>query len=759
VLATGTASRARTKQAWLIKALVISGIAAGLLLEVGVVAAAVFCVRVSRSLKARLADGGPCGSTTLYSLPATIATGDDFSTGEIATELRAAGYASGAGKHNSYQLSQDAITIHKAPEGSTRIRVNAGKITEIADLPHHQTLPQFKLPPQVLAQVHCGVLEDRRPLHFEEIPPNVVHALLSAEDKHFFVHAGFDPFRLVKSLWVNLKSHRPDQGGSTLTMQLARSLYLDPEKTWGRKIQELLIAEVLEFRLSKKQILEEYANRIYFGRRAGVNITGFEAASQYYFGHRLSELTVGQAATLAGIVQRPSYFDPIRHPDRAAARRNVVLALMQRNGYLSDADRGAAARTPISTMSSRENNNLTAPWFVSLALNQLGKSAGARADSSLDPLLQRAAIEAVTAGLQEVDKRAALTGPGKPEVALVALDPLSGEVRALVGGRDFSKNEVNHAIAQRQPGSVFKPFVYAAALQSSRGKFTPATLLEDEPTTFKFGVQEYTPGNFGESYGELTLRHALAYSDNIATVSLAEQVGYDKVASLALAAGFNDRIRATPALALGAYESTPLEIAGAYSLFANGGTVAKPTLIVRGATSPGPAILNPAVAFLMQDLLAEVIRSGTAAGVHSRGFNLPSAGKTGTTRDGWFAGYVSNLICVVWVGYDDNTDLKLEGAKSALPIWTEFMRRAAKRAEYRQPLAKIAPGITTARIDSDTGLLAGPYCTKVRMEYFVRGTEPREICDLERRESGGASRVGTPAANPRETSASSSPLL
>jgi penicillin-binding protein 1B len=741
--------RARIK-ARIKKALQISCLVFAVVFQAGVIAVAVKCIRISISLKNRLADLGPCASTTLVSQPSTIAIGDEFNTGDIATELRAAG--------SPYRLSPDAITV----SASTRIHVSGGKITEILDVQSHQPLGRFELAPQVLAQVHCGVLDDRRPVTFAQIPQTVVHALLSAEDKHFFVHAGFDPFRLAKSVWVNLKSGRPDQGGSTLTMQLARSLYLDPEKTWGRKFQEILIAEVLEVRLSKKQILEQYANRIYFGRRAGVNITGFEAAAEYYFGRSLSELSVGQAAMLAGIVQRPSYFDPFRHPDRVLARRNKVLALMERNGYLSDTDRIEAARTPLSTARG-EANRPSAPWFVSLALNQLGKSAGPRTESTvastLDPLLQRAAVEAVAAGLQEVDKRAASTGPGRPEVALVALDPRTGEVRALVGGRDYSKSEVNHAIAQRQPGSVFKPFVYAAALQSPKGRFTPATLLDDEPTTFKFGVQEYTPGNFGESYGQLTLRRALAYSDNIATVSLAEQVGYDNVAKLALAAGFNDRIRPTPALALGAYESTPLEIAGAYSVFANAGVASKPTFLIRNAQPAGPALLNPQIAFLMQDLLAEVIRSGTAWDVHARGFNGPSAGKTGTTRDGWFAGYVSNLICVVWVGYDDNTDLKLEGAKSALPIWTEFMKRAAKRAQYRQPLGKIAPGITMARIDADSGLLAGPNCVKVRMEYFLRGTEPHEICDHDARDSGGASRVGTPAASPAAMSASASPTL
>ncbi len=703
----------------------------------GVIALTVVGFRVSRSLNGRLSETGPYGSTTLYSAPSIIAVGDEFNPHEIAAELRASGYAAGpaSAKHNSYQLSQDEVTIQQGgavPGPSIRIRFQAGKITEITDTEQRKALPEFRLPPQVLAQVRGGAMEDRRVLHFAEIPPSVVQALLSAEDKRFYSHAGFDPFRLIKAIWVNLKSGRPDQGGSTLTMQLARNLYLDPEKTWGRKIQELLIAEVLELKLSKKQILEQYVNRIYFGRRTGINLTGFEAAAENYFSRPLSELSLAEAATLAGIVQRPSYFDPIRHPERTLARRNLVLELMKRNGYISELARAQAASTSLF-IARTKTDSLSPQWFVSLAFKEVAANPKAAQSSSLDPLLQRAAVEAVAAGLREVDKRVgSRPGVGFPEVALVAIDPRTGEVKALVGGRDFAKSEVNHATAQRQPGSVFKPFVYATALQSSRGRFTAATLLDDEPTTFKFGVQEYTPGNYGESYGQLTLRRALAFSDNIATVSLAEQVGYDKVAHLALSAGFNDRIRATPALALGAYESSPLEIAGAYSIFANSGLVTKPTFVSwtsETKVSPRVAALSPQVAFLMQDLLAEVLRSGTAADVHARGFNVPAAGKTGTTRDGWFAGYVSNLICVVWVGYDDNTDLKLEGAKSALPIWTEFMKRATKRAAYRQPLGKVPSGITMAKIDSDTGLLVGPYCTKIRYEYFLQGTEPHEMCD------------------------------
>jgi penicillin-binding protein 1B len=324
--------------------------------------------------------------------------------------------------------------------------------------------------------------------------------------------------------------------------------------------------------------------------------------------------------------------------------------------------------------------------------------------------------------LLEVDQRAAhKTGHGLPQVALVAIDSHTGEVKALIGGRDFSQSEVNHSTARRQPGSVFKPFVYAAALQSKRGPFTAATVLNDDPTTFEFGSEEYTPGNWGGYHdGQFTLRHALTSSNNIATVSLAEQVGFDNILQVALAPGLNDRLRATPSLALGSYEVSPLEIAGAYTIFANRGMFVRPKFLAGARESiaaplPGRAVLSPAVAFIMQDLLAEVLRSGTGAG----------------SRDGWFAGYVSNLICVVWVGYDDNADLEIAGASSALPIWTEFMKRASQRTEFRQPLDAPPPTVIAVLIDSETGLLAGERCEKVRYEYFVRGTEPRQLCKHE----------------------------
>ncbi len=372
--------------------------------------------------------------------------------------------------------------------------------------------------------------------------------------------------------------------------------------------------------------------------------------------------------------------------------------------------------------------------------------------TTLDPDLQKAAEAAVASGMANVDalvrkqKRHDAIPAGEPQVALIALDPHTGEIKALVGGRNYQSSQLNHALSMRQPGSVFKPFVYAAALDTaiSGGPqiFTAATILNDQPTSFTYDGRDYQPSNFKHEFmGQVTLRTALAHSLNVAAVSLAMQVGLDHVIEMARRAGLNENIKATPAAALGAYETTPLEIAGAYTMFANQGMRVSPTTVtlVRGAdgtplyqhqVDATPA-LDPRVNFLMVSLMQEVLRSGTGAGVHSYGFTLPAAGKTGTSHDGWFAGFTSELECVVWVGFDDNRELDLEGAHSALPIWAEFMKRASTLRQYRNAKPFPEPsGIVTANICMDSGQLAGEACPRTRREYFIEGTEPAQQCPV-----------------------------
>ena len=730
-------------------------------------------IHFSRVIDVKLASGGLGDSAILYSAPSVIATGDELTAETVLADLKQAGYTGDPGNPlGCFSVENDTVTVRPGRNSYFRdepalIRFQEGKVGEIVAIRNGASIPDYALEPQPLVRLEDGGFQQRRPARFADIPKVVVDALLSAEDKHFFYHAGFDVFRLVKAGMVNMRSGRKDQGGSTLTMQLARNLYLDADKTWRRKATEFLIAETLETKLSKQQIFETYVNQVYLGRRHTMALHGFGQAAATYFGKDLSKVSLSEAALLAGLVQRPSFFDPVRHPERAIARRNTVLSMMRQNGFITEQAFENASRDEIHIVAPSAPQGDT-PWFLELALEELQARSKlplrGRIYSTLDNGLQRDAAEAVRLGVQELDHRVGKTKDGvKPEVALVAIDSHTGEVKALVGGRDFSASQVNHASAMRQPGSVFKPFVYAAAIKAGEegARFTPATTIMDQPRTFHFEGQDYTPTNFhNHSFGLVTLREALAKSVNTAAVAVAEQVGYQKVLDVARSAGFNDGMRATPALALGAYEATPLEVAGAYTVFANEGQFVQPTFVSEVRSAGGEPVyqarpqthlaLDPAVAYVMQDMLTEVLKSGTAAAARKRGLTIPAAGKTGTSRDGWFAGYVSNLICVVWVGYDDNRDLDMEGAKSALPIWTEFMKRASKSSAFHQELGPDPPGVIYETIDPDTGLLAGPNCRNRRRVLFVQGTQPRATCNhaVEGVQDPGADPSMVPASYP-----------
>jgi len=502
------------------------------------------------------------------------------------------------------------------------------------------------------------------------------------------------------------------------------------------------------------------------GNRGSFGIRGFGEAAQVYFGKDITRLTLPEAATLAGLIQQPSFINPFRWPDRARARRNVVLKLMRENDYISGKEFEDAAASPL-TLAKQGLGTTDAPYFVDLVNDALlekfpdynFQSNTYRVYTTLDPELQRDAAEAVRIGMEEADKR---IKPRKkrdpnypdPQCALIALDPQTGEVRALIGGRNYGISQLNHILAKRQPGSSFKPFVYAAALNTALTNgsllLTPATMINDEPTTFYMDGRPYEPSNFEHKfYGLVSMRDALAHSLNVATVKLAEETGYGAVVELAHNAGLNADIQPTPAVALGAYEVTPLEIAGAYTIYANRGIYSKPYFVSDIANDHGSIIfdnkpvhhdvLDPRIAFLMDQLLQEVVRSGTGASIWSRGINFPVAGKTGTSHDGWFAGFTSKLLCIVWVGFDDNRELNLEGAKSALPVWAEFMRRAHEHREYRNVTDfEPPPGVVSTQIDPESGQLATAACPKVRTEYFVEGTQPVEICHLH---GGGGTRV------------------
>lgn len=727
-----------------------------------------FYVRFSRIIDVRLSGDIFNNASLVFAAPAPVSVGQPGSAPEMAAHLRRALYAETPGGSNvgTYRLLGERLEIYPGPisyfqsppnlEGPAALQFRAGRLVSITSLERKGALESYLLEPEVITTLFDSSRSKRRLVRYQDLPRVLVEAVLGAEDHRFFEHHGVNFYRILAAAIADIRAEEAVQGGSTLTMQLARNFFLTPHRTIRRKLAEIFIAFLLEQRLEKEQIFELYANQIYLGQRGSFSIYGFGEASSAYFNTDVSSLSLAEAALLAGLIRGPNLYSPYKYQARALERRNWVLRRMLENGTITPAEAEKASGAPLGV--SHQNVEATqAPYFVDMVKDQLLAqfperdllSQSYRIYTTLDLDLQRAASAAAHDGMVEVDQQlnkkprprdAPPPDPRQPQVALLALDPHSGAIRALVGGRDYGWSQLNHILAKRQPGSSFKPFVYAAALSSgvdgSQPLITPVTTLLDEPTTFQFGDLPYEPENYKQEYhGLVTLREALTHSLNVATVRLAEMVGYDKVRNLAMAAGFNKDLLATPAMALGAYVATPLEVAGAYTVFANGGEYVSPVFILAVNDSSGHnlwrssltrrQVLDPRVSYLMVSLMESVINNGTAAGVRSRGFTLPAAGKTGTSHDGWFAGFTSNLLAVVWVGYDDDRELRLSGAYSALPVWSEFMKRATATPAYRDPQPFLAPpGILSAPLDPRTNLVASAESPSTRNEVFIEGTEP-----------------------------------
>jgi penicillin-binding protein 1B len=719
----------------------------------------------------------------IFAAPREVRPGQKLSVRLLANELREAGYsADGAAQPSqlgTYSQSAGSITVHPGPQsyhaqdGAT-IHIGSGVVQSIDD-DHGEALASYELEPLLIT----GLSEDanrtkRRLLTYDEIPPNIVHAVLAIEDRRFFEHSGVNYFSMVSWAWHDVIGDRKHRGGaSTLTMQLAKLLFLSDDGTIKYKLIQILITFQLEHRFTKDQIFEMYANQIPLGQRGSFSIDGFGEASQVYFGKDVSQLNLAECAFLAGIIQRPSYFNPFHHPDRTIERRNLVLDSMVETGAITKEQAERAKAEPLH-LSEASVDASEAPYFVDLVHDQLLQKLGERdfnreglrIYTSLDPDLQREATSAVESTIHLVDEQidkvhAKDKKAGRPytypQVALVALNPHTGQILALVGGRSYGNSQVNHVVAHRPSGSIFKPFVYAAAFQTTTegtmlpGQthlFSPLTILNDEQRTYGEGTPyEYTPRNFeGEFYGQMTARFALQRSDNNATIGLASMVGFDRVAALAREAGIKSA-RGTPSMAIGSYDATPLDMAGAYTVFANRGLHIDPWMLASVRTPNGdiitdytPAtrqVLDPRVAYLTTNMLEAVLQGqGTGAGVRNMGFTAPAAGKTGTDHDAWFAGFTSNLICVVWVGNDDYTSLdpenrgRVQGAHVAAPIWADFMKKAVLLPQYSDTHEFSVPdGVQIVSIDKNTNLLSDAACPDDYDAAFLDGTAPTDTCD------------------------------
>ncbi len=710
-------------------------------------------------------------TSRVYSAPGRIYTGEEIKLSDLTAYLLRAGYQDGEVPGAPGQIHVKGTTLEIRPSkdsyfhGGNALRVvftgpSISKISQIADATPRDS---GELEPEVITNLFDSSREKRRIVRFDDLPKVMVDAVLSAEDKRFFEHGGLDIVRVIGAGLADLKIGHRAQGASTIDMQVARSFFFTTKREWRRKIKETLMAFEIDQRFTKQQIFELYSNEIYLGNRGSFAIRGFGEGAQAYFGKDVRELSLGEAAFLAGIIRAPNRYSAAeRHMDRAVESRDRVLGQMVENGYVTQAQADAAKKEKLRFVSGGIESS-SAPYFVDMVkdhlLDQFSETdlqtQSYRIYTTLDPELQKAASAAVLSGMQGVDKLLAKRyaawkkkGQAVPQVqvALVALDPRTGEIRALIGGRNYGESQLNHALAHRQPGSVFKPFVYAAAFENAaqgmQPVVTPVTTVEDVPTTFDFDGKEYTPDNYGqEFYGTVTVQDALIHSLNVATVKVAEMIGYQRVVDVARQMGLGNNIQATPAVALGAYEMTPVDIAAGYTAFATNGYRSEPlflrsVLAADGSVeeSAGPrtrGVLDSRVAYLVTSLMQDVINRGTGVTVRSLGFAAPAAGKTGTSRDGWFAGFTSNLLCVVWIGFDDNRDLELSGSQSAAPVWAEFMKRAVKLPQYQntQPFTP-PPGVIAESIDPQTGQLATPSCPQTVTEYFVSGSEPTQMCEL-----------------------------
>jgi penicillin-binding protein 1B len=747
-------------------------------------------VSYARIIDARLHGERDRAVPRVFARPLTIQTGQDLSQQELIARLNDVGYAQRAAVERVGDFAIDRHTVVlRSRSGDQANNVVTIAFPEPPPIPKRKGAKPPPPPPQRVVRIQAsgkvldhvtldaplltgmmtGSREKRRRVALELIPARVQEAVLSIEDRRFYYHPGVDPIRIVGAVFTNMFGSRSYLvGASTITQQLARNFFLTEQmleeqqsrqRSYVRKALEQFMSVVLETRATKDEILELYLNDVYLGHRGSFALHGVAEAAKIYFAKDVRNLTLSEAALLAGVIQSPQIHSPFNNPERAKDRRNVVLRSMVDAGYITEDAAARAQKEPIAVVARAVDNE--APYFVDYigdVLDNVFPGATAKAGAvdiytTLDLNLQRSAQQAIRDGIDSVDKVLARRKRGPRRVAqaaLVAVDPRTGEILAFIGGRSYNQSQFNRAAAaRRQIGSTFKPFVYLAAFEKAAedgaGDITPSAIVVDEPTTWSYDNQEYSPRNYdGEYDGAITLRRALAMSRNVATVKVAEQTGYDRVVALwkKTKVGVPDQLKPYPSVALGIAELTPLELAEAYTVFPNRGTVRKLRSLInvtsgeevaKPKVEPGAGVARPSTAFLVTHMMRSVLNEGTAASARSSGFTADAAGKTGTTndlRDAWFVGFTPELLTVVWVGLDNNEPLGLSGAQAALPIWTAFMKSAVAGrggSSFNAP-----DGVSFLEVDRDTGKLATPICPRVTTEAYLAGTEPLGICELHR---------------------------
>jgi penicillin-binding protein 1B len=713
----------------------------------------------SKVVDERLASGYLTSRAGVYAAPRVLRAGQRLTPEQLGATLRRAGYVEGeAGRvwSGKFKVEDDSVEIQPSEareddeaSGPRVVRVSfdrRGRVASVAG--DGSTLDSYTLDPEPLTSDSNEKSAERAALSYEEVPPVLRDAVLSIEDRRFFEHGPVDLWGVARALFSWDESGADfKQGGSTITQQLVKNTYLTPERTLQRKFREAALASVIESRIPKQDIFALYCNEIYLGRRGSVSVRGVRQAARVYFGKGLKDLSLAEAATIAGMIQSPGRYAPDRHPEESRARRNVVLGVMLRDGRVTQDEARAASNEPVG-VTPDERTDATAPYFIDyvnravesrLPASVAEGGQGLRVYTTIDLELQQLAEEAIAKQTERLEK--AFKGR-RPQAALVALDPRTGRVLAMVGGNSYAESQLNRATdARRQPGSVFKPVVYAAAME---GGLSPLSLSTDAPREFTYDARaRYRPANYGGGFSmrDVTLRTGLVRSLNVVTVDVALRAGLTRVATLAERLGL-PKPAAYPSLALGTSEATPLEVATAYTAFAEEGRVVRPNPIFRVEGAGGRVVLQenvvaaeqvlrPATAYMLTDMLSAVIDHGTARAARGAFKDVAVAGKTGTSRDGWFAGYTPNLVCVVWVGFDDGSELNMMGADAALPVWSNFVRRATElRPELGGRSFDRPSSITTVDIDPETGQLASASCPQRERVALAPAFVPDHECSI-----------------------------
>jgi penicillin-binding protein 1B len=723
-------------------------------------------VRLDRIVRARFEGQLFRIPSRVYAAPIILYPGLDVERAGLRAALARQGYREEASARvdqpGGFHWEAGRVWIHvrafdhparPQPARPIELRLRGSHIESIRDRATGHELAAVPLDPELVGAYYGADREQRELVRIEELPPHLVDAVLAVEDRRFERHRGIDWRRVAGAMWANVRAGDIRQGGSTLTQQLVKNFFLTPERTLSRKLHEAVMALLVEARYEKEAILEAYLNEIYLGQRGPTGIHGIGEAARYYFGKPASTLDVAESALLAGLIQSPNAISPYRHPDRARARRDLVLDLMRQQGRLGEAEYEAAVAEPLAlappTVEPRESRyflDALRRELPSAYDHELLTSGGLTIHSTLDLRLQQLATEALRQELAALEKAHPALRPSggqRLQGCVIALRPQTGEVLALVGGRSYGESQFDRCTQARRPaGSAFKPFVYLAALEAGGGTpaITLASFLEDTPLTLETPAGPWQPANYDhEFHGRVPVREALERSFNVATARLGQQVGIERVVDMAHRLGITSPLPPVPSLALGAADLSPLELARAYATIANGGVrpevrTFEDLVDANGEVRERRAIafervLDPATSFLGVSLLAGVVDRGTGRALRSGGLTGPVVGKTGTSddsNDAWFAGFTPELVVVVWVGFDEPRGMKLPASRLALPVWLHFVREATGgdiRGDFAPP-----PGVVVADVDPETGALALARCPRRRPEYFLEGTEPTDTC-------------------------------